>query len=94
VMLVSGLGGCTVITSAAAAAAADDDDDDDDDDEEEEEDVMMMMMMMMTRQVLALFTPEEQAEVVYRLGYLNLFDPVRPDGWIELCLARRDERQV
>jgi len=43
---------------------------------------------------MALFNPEEQAQIIYRIGYLNLWDPVAPDGYIELNLGRRDERQV
>jgi hypothetical protein len=45
-------------------------------------------------QVRSLFSPEEDAELIGRLGYLNCICPLRPEGWIELCLARREERQV
>jgi hypothetical protein len=41
-----------------------------------------------------MFSPEEQAVIIFRLGYLNIWDTFKPEGWIELNLGRREERQV
>lgn len=38
-------------------------------------------------QVLEVLTPEEHATLLYRIGYLNIWNPVYPDGYIELDLS-------
>jgi hypothetical protein len=42
-------------------------------------------------QVLDLFSAEEQAHIIHRLGYLNVWNPLKVDGGIQLCLTRREE---
>jgi hypothetical protein len=44
--------------------------------------------------VITLLQPAQQAELYYRIGWLNLWNPIRPDGYIELNLLRREERQI
>ncbi len=44
--------------------------------------------------VLAHLTPSEHACVVGRIGYLALFNPIRPEGTYELDLSKWEERQV
>ena len=39
-------------------------------------------------------TAEEQGQVVGRIGYLNIFNPWKPNGYIALDLSRWEERQV
>jgi hypothetical protein len=38
-------------------------------------------------QVLEVLTPEEHATLLHRIGYLNIWNPVYPDGYIELDLS-------
>lgn len=45
-------------------------------------------------QIRQLFTPEEEGYLICRVGYLNIFYPVIPEGWIELDCSRREERQA
>lgn len=42
----------------------------------------------------SLFTPKEEAFLIYSIGYLNYFSPLKAEGYIELNVARREERQV
>ena len=44
--------------------------------------------------VLGKLNPAEAAKVIHRIGWLNLFNPLRPDGHYELMLNRPDERQL
>jgi hypothetical protein len=44
--------------------------------------------------VITLLQPAQQAELYYRIGWLNLWNPIRPDGYTELNLMRREERQI
>lgn len=39
-------------------------------------------------------TNEEYASLIYRLGWLNVWNPCKPDGFWELNLGRGEERQV
>jgi Ran GTPase-activating protein (RanGAP) involved in mRNA processing and transport len=44
--------------------------------------------------VLKVLTPHETACVICRLGLLNLFNPLKPEGTVCLNLSRREERVV
>jgi hypothetical protein len=44
--------------------------------------------------VLGSLNAEEQANIVYRLGWLNTWSPLKPDIYYELCEGRREERLV
>jgi hypothetical protein len=44
--------------------------------------------------VLNVLAIEEEAELLKRVGILNVFDPLHPDGWHEMGLIRREERQA
>eukprot|EP00658_Telonema_sp_P-2_P017761 TRINITY_DN16930_c0_g1_i1.p1 TRINITY_DN16930_c0_g1~~TRINITY_DN16930_c0_g1_i1.p1 ORF type:complete len:441 (-),score=102.44 TRINITY_DN16930_c0_g1_i1:28-1350(-) len=44
--------------------------------------------------VLENLIPEQRAEVYKRIGYLSLFNPLRPDGWYKLDLSVREENVV
>lgn len=44
--------------------------------------------------VLEIFSQEEQANLIARLGVLNCWNPLKPDGYIECDIGRREERQV
>jgi len=44
--------------------------------------------------VLEVFSEEDQAYIVAILGMLNTWNPMNPDGFIELDLSRREERQI
>lgn len=39
-------------------------------------------------------TPKEVAMLQYRLGILNIWTPLKPEGFIHLDLSRREERQI
>ena len=41
--------------------------------------------------VLPIFTLKEQAQIIYRIGWLNLWNPVLADGGVQLALERREE---
>ena len=41
-----------------------------------------------------ILTPDERAEVTFRLGMLNIFDPLNPDREFILDLRRWDEREM
>ena len=41
--------------------------------------------------LLPLFSTKEQAQIVYRLGWLNIWNPILADGGIQLALERREE---
>eukprot|EP00638_Chattonella_subsalsa_P018320 CAMPEP_0117884160 /NCGR_PEP_ID=MMETSP0950-20121206/18682_1 /TAXON_ID=44440 /ORGANISM="Chattonella subsalsa, Strain CCMP2191" /LENGTH=304 /DNA_ID=CAMNT_0005740409 /DNA_START=97 /DNA_END=1010 /DNA_ORIENTATION=+ len=44
--------------------------------------------------VLEILSQKDQAHVVGRLGVLNTWNPAEPDGYIEVDLSRREERQL
>lgn len=44
--------------------------------------------------IMKVLTAEEQAGVIARVGWLNLFNPCRAEGAYRLDLARWEERQV
>jgi len=44
--------------------------------------------------ILQLFNPKDQANIVSRLGLLNIFNPLSPDGYVELDIGRQEERQL
>lgn len=44
--------------------------------------------------VLSLLTPKELALIIFRVGYLNIWNPMKPEGFISLNLARREEKQL
>jgi Ran GTPase-activating protein (RanGAP) involved in mRNA processing and transport len=44
--------------------------------------------------VLAILTPKEVALIIFRVGYLNIWNPMKPEGCISLNLARREEKQL
>ena len=41
--------------------------------------------------ILEVFSPEEQAHIICRLGWLNVWSPIDCDGGLQLCLERREE---
>ena len=45
-------------------------------------------------QIKSLFNPVEEAFLICRIGYLNTYNPIYPEGWIEVDIKRREERQV
>mmetsp|Transcript_23200 Transcript_23200/g.34037 ORF Transcript_23200/g.34037 Transcript_23200/m.34037 type:complete len:1514 (+) Transcript_23200:117-4658(+) len=44
--------------------------------------------------VLKLLSPFERGSLVFRLGWLNVWSPLRPDGFYRLRLHNREERQI
>lgn len=44
--------------------------------------------------VLSALADHEAAQCIYRLGWLNLWSPLQPDGYYELHMAVYDEREV
>lgn len=44
--------------------------------------------------VLHIFTPFDRAALIFRLGILNLWSSVYPDGYYKIDLSRRDERLI
>lgn len=44
--------------------------------------------------VIEIFCQEDQANITARLGVLNTWNPLKPDGYIEVDIGRREERQV
>jgi len=53
-----------------------------------------MLCVGLLTQVMALFSPKEAAFLIYSIGYLNCYCPLRPEGYIELNISRREERVV
>jgi hypothetical protein len=41
-----------------------------------------------SRQVVFLFDLDKQADLAFRMGRLNLLNPLRPDGGIQLAIER------
>lgn len=44
--------------------------------------------------MLDLFSPEERAHIIHRLGWLNVWSPLHTDGGYQLCLDRREEVRI
>lgn len=44
--------------------------------------------------VLKVLKPNECAMLIYRLGWLHIWNPMKPEGFLILNLARREERQI
>jgi hypothetical protein len=47
-----------------------------------------------TPQVLQVLKTEEQMSVARRLGWLNIWNPRRPDQYFDLDLSKPDERRM
>jgi hypothetical protein len=45
-------------------------------------------------QVLGALSYLERAMLIFRLGYLNLWNPLKPEGYYALSLNRREERMI